>query len=87
MPAIQLYRRAIARFAVCLSLTMIDALVAPVALYYTFGYWGLFSIVLLLLVPFAWTLGNVWQHTLVDLKLIVQEKVAALQLATGYRTL
>lgn len=85
MPAIQLYRRAIARFAVCLLLTMIDALVAPVALYYTFGYWGLFSSVLLLLVPFAWTLGNVWQHTLTDLRL-VQEKLAALQLATADRT-
>ena len=85
MPAIQLYRRAIARLIVCLLLTMIDALVAPVALYYTFGYWGLFSIVLLLLVPFAWTLRNVWQHTLTDLKL-VQERLAALQLATADRT-
>ena len=85
MPAIQLYRRAIARLIVCLLLTMIDALVGPVALYYTFGYWGLFSIVLLLLVPFAWTLRNVWQHTLTDLKL-VQERLAALQLATADRT-
>jgi hypothetical protein len=85
MPAIQLYRRAIARFAVCLLLTMIDALVAPVALYYTFGYWGLFSIVLLLLVPFAWTLSNVWQHTFIDLKL-VQEKLVALHLVSADQT-
>jgi nucleoside permease NupC len=85
MPAIQLYRRAIVRLAVCLLLTMLDALVAPVALYYTFDYWGLFSIVLLLLVPFAWTLGNIWQHTLIDLKL-VQEKLAALHLASADQT-
>lgn len=85
MSVTQLYRRAIARFAVCLLLTMIDALVAPVALYCTFGHCGMFSMVLLLLVPFGWTLGNTWQHTLTDLK-VIQEKLAVLQLASADRT-
>jgi hypothetical protein len=85
MLAIQLYRRAIARLVVCLLLTMIDALVTLVALYCTFGHWGSFLIVLLLLVPFARTLGNVWHHTMTDLRL-VQAKLAVLHLASADQT-
>jgi hypothetical protein len=67
MATIQLYRRALARSAGSLLLTIANAVVALTALYYTFGEWNLFAMVLLLLVPLAWTLGNVWEHSLADL--------------------
>jgi hypothetical protein len=50
-----------------LLLTIANAVVALTALYNTFGDWILFAMVLLLLVPLAWTLANVWKHSLADL--------------------
>ena len=63
-----LYRRALARFAISLILTIADALICPIALYTTFGNGAMFTLVLLLMIPWAWTLVNIWQHTFSDLR-------------------
>ena len=75
MPTIQLYHRALGRCAASLLLTIANLVVALTALHYTFGDWNLFAMVLLLLVPLAWTLVNVWKHSLADLG-EVQARVA-----------
>ena len=55
----ELYRRVrLARFAISLILTIADALICPIALYNTFGNRLMFALVLLLMIPWAWTLGN-----------------------------
>jgi hypothetical protein len=68
MSGTALYRRALARFAISLILTIADALICPIALYNTFGNGAMFTLVLLLMIPWAWTLGNIWQHTFSDLR-------------------
>ena len=70
MSGTDLYHRALARFAISLILTIADALICPIALYTTFGNGAMFTLVLLLMIPWAWTLGNIWQHTLSDLRLV-----------------
>ena len=75
MPTNQLYRRALARCAASLLLTIANVVVALAAVYHTFGDWNLFVMVLLLLKPLAWTLANVWGHSLADLREI-QARVA-----------
>ena len=64
MSGTELYRRALVRFAISLILTIADALICPIALYNTFGNGVMFALVLLLMIPWAWTLVNIWQHTL-----------------------
>jgi hypothetical protein len=49
MPTNQLYRRALARCAASLLLTIANVVVALAAVYHTFGDWNLFVMVLLLL--------------------------------------
>ena len=68
MPTNQLYRRALARCGASLLLTIANAVVALKALHYASGDWNLVVMVLLLLMPLAWTLANVWQHSLADLR-------------------
>ena len=68
MSGTELYRRGLARFAISLILTIADALICPIALYSTFGNRLMFALVLLLMIPWAWTLGNIWQHTFSDLR-------------------
>ena len=75
MSGTALYLRALARFAISLILTIADALICPIALYNTFGNGVMFGLVLLLMIPWAWTLGNIWQHTFSDLRR-VQETVS-----------
>jgi len=68
MSGTELYRRALARFAISLILTISDTLICPIALYNTFGNGVMFGLVLLLMIPWAWTMGNIWQHTFSDLR-------------------
>ena len=68
MSGTDLYRRALARFAISLILTIADGLICPIALYNTFGNGVMFALVLLLMIPWAWTLGNIWQHTFSGLR-------------------
>jgi hypothetical protein len=70
MSGTDLYRRALARFAISLILTIADGFVCPIALYNTFGNGVMFALVLVLMIPWAWTLGNIWQHTFSDLRLV-----------------
>lgn len=81
----EIYHRALARFAISLILTIADALICPIALYHTFGNGVMFALVLLLMIPWAWTLGNIWQHTLNDLRRI-QDTVAEHEYADGLAT-
>jgi len=81
----ELYRRALARFAISLSLTISDALICPIALYNTFGNGVMFALVLLLMIPWAWTLGNIWQHTFSDLG-HVQDTVSTHEYDDGLAT-
>ena len=67
MSSTELYSLALKRFAISLILTIADALICPMALYNTFGDWVMFALVLLLMVPWAWSLGNIWLHTFRDL--------------------
>jgi Zn-dependent protease with chaperone function len=66
MSTIQLYRRALARSAASLLLTIANVVVAPTALYYSFGNWYAMAMVLPLLVILARTLASVWRHSLAD---------------------
>jgi hypothetical protein len=70
MSATELYRRALTRFAISLILTVIDGLSCLLALYNAVGNNVMFALILFLLVPLAWTLINIWQHTLRDLRRI-----------------
>ena len=85
MSGTELYRRGLARFAISLILTIADALICPIALYNTFGNGVMFALVLLLMIPWAWTLGNIWQHTLSDLRR-VQDTVSTNEYADGLAT-
>ena len=85
MSGTELYRRGLARFAISLILTIADALICPIALYNTFGNGVMFTLVLLLMIPWAWTLGNIWEHTLSDLRR-VQDTVAVHEYADGLAT-
>ncbi|HET9100627.1 MAG TPA: hypothetical protein VFN62_09560 [Acidobacteriaceae bacterium] len=71
----ELYRRALVRFAISLILTIAGALICPVALYPSFGNSEMFALILLLMVPWAWTLSNIWRHALSDVRR-VQDIVA-----------
>ena len=68
MSGTELYCRGLARFAISLILTIADGLICPIALYNTFGNGVMFALVLLLMIPWAWTLVNIWQHTFSDLR-------------------
>ena len=66
MSTIQLYRRALARSAASLLLTIANVVVALTVLYYSFGSWYAMAMVLPLLVILARTLASVWRHSLAD---------------------
>jgi ABC-type sugar transport system permease subunit len=70
MSGTELYRRALVRFAISLILTIADGLICSIVLYNTFGNGVMFALVLLLMVPWAWTLSNIWRHTFSDLRRI-----------------
>jgi hypothetical protein len=70
MSGTELYRRALSRFAISLILTIADGLICPIVLSNTFENGVMFSLVLLLMIPWAWTLVNIWQHTFSDLRRI-----------------
>jgi hypothetical protein len=71
-PLSALYRRAQMRLTVSLLLSAVGAFAVPFALYNAFGNGPAFSMVLLALVPWAWSLGNVWKHTLRDIHAVNQ---------------
>jgi hypothetical protein len=85
MSGTDLYRRALARFAISLILTIADGLICPIALYNTFGNGVMFALVLLLMIPWAWTLVNIWQHTFNDLRR-VQDAVSVHEYDDGLAT-
>ena len=85
MSGTALYRRALARLAISLILTIADALICPIALYNTFGNGVMFALVLLLMIPWAWTLGSIWQHTFNDLRR-VQDAVSVHEYDDGLAT-
>jgi hypothetical protein len=85
MSGTDLYRRALTRFAISLILTIADGLICPIALYNTFGNGVMFALVLLLMIPWAWTLGNIWQHTFSDLRR-VQDTVSVHEYDDGLAT-
>lgn len=64
----KLYRRALARFAISVVLTIAGVLICSEALCHAVGDGAVFTLILLLMVPWAWTLRNIWQHTLNDLR-------------------
>jgi hypothetical protein len=59
-----------------------DGLSCLLALYNAFGNKVMFALILSLIVPLAWTLINVWQHTLSDLRRI-QGVVASTEFDRG----
>jgi hypothetical protein len=65
-----LYRRAITRLVLCLMVTNLGAMIIPFALYETFGTDGAFSVVVVCLLPWGWSLSNGWRHTIGDLVLL-----------------
>jgi len=83
MSATELYRRALTRFAISLILTVLDVLSCPLALYNALGNKALFALMLVLIVPLACTLIDIWQHTLSDLRRI-QAVVAYTEFERGW---
>ena len=81
----RLYRRALARFAISLIFTIADGLICPIALYNTFGNGVMFALVLLVMIPWVWTLVNIWQYTFSDLRR-VQDTVSVHEYDEGLAT-
>lgn len=66
MPTAFVYRRALRRFATSIVFTILNLVVCTLMLYRVFES-RLTPLLLVLIVPLALTLGNMWRHTVDDL--------------------
>ena len=66
MPTAFVYRRALRRFATCIVFTIFNLVVCALMVHWVAGQKAS-PVLLLLIVPLAVTLGNMWRHTADDL--------------------
>jgi hypothetical protein len=66
MPTAFAYRRALRRFATCIVFTILNLVVCALMIHWVAGQ-KVSPVLLLLIVPLALTLGNMWRCTVGDL--------------------
>ena len=66
MPTAFVYRRALCRFATCIVFTILNLVACALMVHWVAGQ-KVSPALLLLIVPLALTLGNMWRHTADDL--------------------
>ena len=66
MPIAFMYRRALCRFATSIVFTIVNLVVCALMVHWVAGQ-KVSPALLLLIVPLALTLGNMWRHTVGDL--------------------
>jgi hypothetical protein len=85
MSGTDLYRPALARFAISLILTIADGVICPIALYNTVGNGVMFALVLAIHNFLGLDAGHIWQHTFSDLRR-VQDTVSVHEYDDGLGT-